>query len=103
MDAAMKARLEAGGFRETTVSEFLGLTPEENEWIETRLALSRLIKQRRQESSLTPQELKKRLGPDAALISKMDNSGEDISLEWMLRVAFALGASRQEIGQALCS
>ena len=103
MEAAAKARLEAAGFREMTVSEFLELTPEESEWIETRLALSRLIKQRRQESPLTPRELKKRFGPDAARILKMDNSDEDISLEWMLRVAFALGASRQEIGQALCS
>ena len=80
MDDIIKARLEAAGFQEMTVSEFLGLTPEENEWIEMRLALSRLIKQRREASRLTPQELKKRFGPDAARISKMDNSGEDISL-----------------------
>ena len=39
MDAAKRGRLEAAGFRVGTVSEFLGLTPEENDIIERRLAL----------------------------------------------------------------
>ncbi len=38
MDAAMKSRLESAGFHATTVQELFGLTPEENDLIETRLA-----------------------------------------------------------------
>ncbi len=40
MDATKRARLEAAGFRVGTVSEFLELTPEENDIIEDRLALN---------------------------------------------------------------
>jgi hypothetical protein len=48
MDAAIKARLESAGFRETTVQELFGLTPEEYELVETRL-----IRQLRQEQHVT--------------------------------------------------
>ena len=38
MDAAMESRLASAGFHATTVQELFGLTPEENELIESRLA-----------------------------------------------------------------
>lgn len=44
MDAAMKSRLKAAGLCEVSVQELLGLTQEENELVETRLALARLTK-----------------------------------------------------------
>ena len=40
MDAAKRERLEETGFRVSTVAEFLGLTPEESEMVETRVALN---------------------------------------------------------------
>ena len=40
MDAAKRERLEGTGFRVSTVAEFLGLTPEESEMVETRVALN---------------------------------------------------------------
>ncbi len=64
MDAAVKARLEAAGFRETTVQELLGLTPEENELVETRQCEARLIRELRQTHHLTQEALAKRLGSD---------------------------------------
>jgi hypothetical protein len=43
MDEAMRSRVEGAGFRETDVQELFGLTPEESERIEKRLALARLV------------------------------------------------------------
>ena len=103
MDAATKVRLEAVGFRETTVQELFGLTPVENELIETRLALSRVIKQLRREQHLTQKALAERLSSDQGNVSKAETSDPTISIEWMLNAAFALGASRKQVGQALCS
>ncbi len=40
MDKAKRERLEQVGFRVGTVAEFLDLTPEENEFIEVKVALS---------------------------------------------------------------
>ncbi len=40
MDAAKRERLEQAGFRVGTVADFLDLTPEENELVESKVALS---------------------------------------------------------------
>ena len=102
MDAAMRARLEAAGFQETSVQELLGLTQEDNEIVETRLALSRLIKQLRQEHHITQKALAARLSSDQSNVSKAEANDSSISIEWMLRAAYALGADRKQVGQALC-
>jgi hypothetical protein len=38
MDKAKRERLERAGFRVGTVAEFLGLTPEESELVESQVA-----------------------------------------------------------------
>jgi hypothetical protein len=48
MDILKKERLEARGWKVGTTSEFLELTPEENDLIEIKLAVSRNLKARRQ-------------------------------------------------------
>jgi predicted XRE-type DNA-binding protein len=90
MDTAIKARLEAAGFRETTVQELFGLTPEKNKLVETRLALTRLIQQLRQEQHLTQKAVAERLGSDQANVSKAEGNDAGISIDWMLRTAFVL-------------
>ena len=47
-------RLEAAGFRETNVQELFGLTPEETELIETKIALSRLLRSEEAEKPQAP-------------------------------------------------
>lgn len=102
MDSAVKARLNAAGFRETSVEELLGLTDEEKELIETRLALSRLLKELRMKANLSQAALAKRLGSEQGNVSRAERGDETLSLDWMIRAAYALGADRRQIGQALC-
>jgi len=40
MDTSKRERLEAAGFRVSTVADFLGLTPEESEAVENKVALT---------------------------------------------------------------
>ena len=49
-----RKRLEARGWKVGTVEEFLGLTPEEVAYLEVKLALSRRIRELRQERKLIP-------------------------------------------------
>jgi hypothetical protein len=102
MDEATKARLGQAGFRETTVQELFGLTPEENELVETRLALSRLIKELRRDNRLTQKKVAAMLSSDQGNVSKAEKSDPNISIEWLLKAAFKLGATRKQVGQALC-
>ena len=97
----MRARIEAAGFVETNVQELFGLTPEENELVETRVALSRLIKRLRRDNHMSQAEVAKHIGSDQARVAKAEKNDAGVSIEWMLRVAFALGANRQEVGAAL--
>jgi hypothetical protein len=53
MDSEALKRLEAAGWYSGTVTELFGLTPEEAELIELRLALSKRIKQLRLAKNLT--------------------------------------------------
>jgi predicted XRE-type DNA-binding protein len=102
MDIAIQSRLEAAGFPETTVQELFGLTPEENELIETRLALSHLLRQLCREHRWTQKRVAERLGSDQSAVSKAEKSDPSISIEWMLKAVFALGASRSQVARALC-
>ena len=101
MDAQTRSRLEAAGFVETNVQELFGLTAEENELVETRAALSRLIKRLRRENHSSQADVAKHIGSDQARVAKAEKNDPSVSIELMLRVAFALGAKRQEIGTAL--
>jgi DNA-binding XRE family transcriptional regulator len=103
MDIETRVCLEAAGFVETNIEELFGLTPEENELVETRVALSRLIKQLRLEAHVSQATVAKRIGSDQARIARAEKNDPSISIELMLRTAFALGAKRQQIAQALCS
>jgi DNA-binding XRE family transcriptional regulator len=101
MNAQVKARLAAAGFVETNVQELFGLTSEENELIETRIVLSRLIKQLRQAAHVTQADVAKRIGSDQARIAKAEKNDPSVSIELMFRVAYALGAKRKQVAHAL--
>ncbi len=101
MDEATRARLEAAGFHETNVQELFGLTDEENELVETRLALASLIRDLRRERHLTQQRAAELVGSDQANMSKAEKNGGSVSLDWMIKAAFALGASRTQVGRAI--
>lgn len=97
----MRDRLQAAGFVETTVQELFDLTPEDMEWIETYLALSRLIKRQRKRARLSQTQLARRIGSDQATISRMETNPTQLSLDLLFKAAFAMGATRQQIANAL--
>ncbi len=103
MDDQTKTRLAAAGFVETTVQELFGLTPEENELVETRVALSHLIKQLRKEVHISQSAVAKRVGTDQSRIARAEKHDPTLSIELMLRIAYALGADRQRVGDALAA
>ncbi len=102
MDQLTRERLDAEGFRETSVTELLGLTLEEAEFIETRLALAALLRDLRRTRSLSQRAAAEVLGSDQANVSKAERSDQTVSLDWMIKAAISLGADRRQIGKALC-
>lgn len=103
MDAEKRARLEAAGFQIGTVSEFLGLTPEENAIIEIKLALSASLRQRRQTKSLSRAELAHRLKSSQSRIAKIESGDPGVSCDLLIRALLAVGATREELGKVIAA
>ena len=62
MTEEQRRRLEAAGYRFTTVHEFLGLTSAEMALIDMKVALARALKALRRYRRLTQAQVAKRLG-----------------------------------------
>lgn len=100
MDDVKKERLVKNGWTVGTVSEFLDLTPEETTLVEIKLALSRHLKQRRQQL-MTQTALAERLQSSQPRIAKAENGDASVSIELLIKAILATGATPQEIGQVI--
>src|SRR3989304_1964628 len=67
-----RARLEAHGWRFGDAADFLSLTPEEAAVVETKLALSSSVRDRRMAQGLSQAELAKRLKSSQSRIAKVE-------------------------------
>ena len=93
-------RIKALGWKDGTVAEFLGLTPEESALIEIKLALSRRLRQRR-ERRMTQSQLAEKLQSSQSRIAKAETGDGSVSMELLVRAMLATGASPKEIGKAI--
>lgn len=101
MKKAKQNRLEARGWRVGSAAEFLTLSAEEAALVETKLALSRALRAKRQAKKLTQQQLAQRLQSSQSRVAKMEAGDASVSVELLLRGLFALGAKPEEVGRAL--
>ncbi|MBA4063716.1 MAG: transcriptional regulator [Isosphaera sp.] len=91
MDATKRKKLEAAGFRVGDAEDFLGLTPEEREFVDLRVKLSRLIRLMREKLKLTQKELATRIKSSQSRVAKLEGGAGDVSLDLMFRGLFAVG------------
>ncbi len=89
------------GWVEGSAQEFLGLSDAETEYIETRLALSRLVKERRHELGLTQEMLAARLGTSQSRVAKMEKADASVSADLLLQALFRLGWDRKRLAEAI--
>jgi DNA-binding XRE family transcriptional regulator len=103
MEKAKKQKLEAAGYTVGSAEEFLGLTSEESALIDVKLALASLVREMRAEHDVTQVVLAKRLGSSQSRVAKLERGDPSVSIELLLRAAFALGANRKTIGKAIAA
>ena len=70
MNKTKKQRLEAKGWKVGTVREFLSLSPEETEYVELKLTLSKNLQERRRSLKLTQHQMARLLKSSQSLIAK---------------------------------
>src|SRR5258706_12462967 len=93
-------RLKALAWKDGTVAEFLGLTPQESALIEIKLALSRKLRERR-EKRMTQAQLAKELQSSQSRIAKAETDDKSVSIELLVRAMLATGATPKEIGNPI--
>jgi len=72
MNKKKKEILESKGYKVGSVDEFLGLSKEEAQYIELKLALSQALVERRKKSKLTQAQLAKMLKSSQSRVAKME-------------------------------
>lgn len=101
MDIKKKKRLREKGWKVGTVREFLGLTAEENAYIELKLALSKNLKKLRQQKKLTQIDLAKRIEASQFHITVMETAASSASLDLLVRSLLALGATQNDLAKMI--
>ncbi len=89
------------GWVEGSVKDFLELSDAEAELIETRRALSRLLKEVREKLHLTQVEVAARLQTSQSLVAKMEKADPTVSADLLLQSLFRLGLKRKELAKAI--
>ena len=94
-------KLERKGWKVGTVAEFLELTPEENEYIELKLALCKYLQERRKAKNLTQTQLAKIAHSSQSRVAKMEKGEPSVSIDLVIRSLFALGISKKELAKVV--
>ena len=101
MDDQKRKRLQARGWKVGTAKEVLGLSDQEEAYIELRLKLAEGLKERRVNKGLTQIDLAKVVQSSQSRIAKMEAGDPTVSLDLLLRSLLALGASNKELAKII--
>jgi DNA-binding XRE family transcriptional regulator len=96
-----RKRLESKGWKVGGTAEFLGLTPEEEAYIEIRLRLAGGLRQRRARRRVTQVALAKTVKSSQSRIAKMEAGDPTVSIDLLVRTLLALGASKRDVADLI--
>jgi predicted XRE-type DNA-binding protein len=96
-----RKRLAAKGWTTGSAAHFLGLSAEEEQYVELRLRLSEGLRQRRQQRQLTQSELARTLQSSQSRVAKMEAGDPSVSLDLLVRSLLALGASNRDLAKLI--
>jgi len=101
MDKKKINALEAKGFKIGSVEDFLGLTKEEAEYIELKLALSQNLAETRKKKKLTQAQLANMIKSSQSRVAKMEKGDPTVSVDLLIKSLLALGADKKSIAKAI--
>lgn len=97
MRESKRKKLAAKGWRIGDAKDFLGLTAEEEAYIELRLKLADGLKKRRHMRGVTQTELAAALQSSQSRVAKMEAGDPTVSLDLLVKSLLALGISNREL------
>ncbi len=97
MQQSKRKRLEAKGWKLGNPKELLGLSREEEIFVELRLKLAHGLKARRQASGMSQVNLAKALKSSQSRVAKMEAGDPTVSIDLLIKSILALGASNKDL------
>ncbi len=101
MNNKKRKALEAAGWNIGAASDFLGLAPEEEQYIETKLLLSDRLKKERQKKQFSQTALAKRLHSSQSRVAKMEANDPSVTVDLLIKALFATGLTTRDVGKLL--
>ena len=101
MRRSTRARLEAAGWAVGSVKEFLGVSEADAALIEMKLALSRSLRDRREQRGLSQMEFAKRLQSSQSRVAKMEAGDPSVSMDLLVSSLLLLGASSTDLAKTI--
>ena len=96
-----RRKLERAGWAIGDAADFLRLSEDERQFIETKLALAAGLRQWREDLGLTQTEVAKRFGSSQSRVAKMEAGDKTVSTDLLLRSLYSLGAGRRDVARLL--
>ena len=90
-----------GGWVEGSVQEFLDLSDADMAYIETKLALTKALREERRKRHLTQVALAARMKTSQSRVAKIEAGDPTVSVDLILRALFTLGVTRKELARAV--
>ena len=103
MKAVKRKKLEAAGWKVGTATDFLGLSPEEEAYIEAKLALAHQIRAVRKEKKMSQAKFAKAINSSQSRVAKMEASDPSVSVDLMMKSLFSVGISTKQVAKALAA
>jgi ribosome-binding protein aMBF1 (putative translation factor) len=97
MNAEKRKKLAAAGWDTTTVQEFLNLDKVDMELIETKLALTKVVREQRIRKHITQSTLAERMKTSQSRVAKIEAGDPTVSLDLIFRALFTMGVSRKAL------
>ena len=98
-----KRRLTARGWKFGGTKEFLGLTAEEEIYVDLRLRLADGLCERRIRRKLTQAALAKAVRSSQSRVAKMEAGDPTVTLDLLIRSLLALGVTRSDLAKIISS
>jgi DNA-binding XRE family transcriptional regulator len=103
MHETKRKRLAAKGWKVGSAQEFLGLSDQEQAYVDLKLRLSDALRHRRLRRKLTQAELAKAVNSSQSRVAKMEAGDRSVSIDLLVRSLYATGTSDKELAKIIAS
>lgn len=91
MDTTKRKAIEAAGWKVGDAADFLEMSTEERQLLNTRVELALAIRRQREVSKMSQKELGARLKTSQPRVAKIERAASDVSLDQLVRAFTAAG------------